>query len=318
MNNWKLKLRLFLTPILLFGLLYILLMIIGSFLGIARYELMVLIGLVVIFIQYLLGPKIVESTMNVKYLSRTEAPELHRIIEELSVSAGIPKPKVAISNIDIPNAFAFGRTKKDGRVCVTQGLLNLLDIDELRAVLGHEISHIKHNDMIVMTFISAVPLICYYIALSTLFSRNDNSAIYAVGFLAFIFYLLGQLLVLFISRVREYYADEGSVNMGSRPEHLASALYKLVYGSATANEDEVKSIEGVKAFFANDISSAGKEIESLSALDLDKNGAISYDELSNLRNRKTNISTSDKFMELLSTHPNMLKRIKRLSELENN
>lgn len=293
-------------------------MIIGSFLGIARYELMVLIGLVVIFIQYLLGPKIVESTMNVKYLSRTEAPELHRIIEELSVSAGIPKPKVAISNIDIPNAFAFGRTKKDGRVCVTQGLLNLLDIDELRAVLGHEISHIKHNDMIVMTFISAVPLICYYIALSTLFSRNDNSAIYAVGFLAFIFYLLGQLLVLFISRVREYYADEGSVNMGSRPEHLASALYKLVYGSATANEDEVKSIEGVKAFFANDISSAGKEIESLSALDLDKNGAISYDELSNLRNRKTNISTSDKFMELLSTHPNMLKRIKRLSELENN
>jgi len=267
-----------------------------------------------VLLQYLIGPKIVQATMKVKYVSETEAPELHSMISDLAMSAGIPKPKVGISEIDVPNAFAFGRTKKDGRVCVTRGILNTLNKEELKAVLAHEISHINHNDMIVMTLVSAVPLICYYIAFAFFFSGDREGGGAIIGILAFVAYLLGQLIVLFISRTREYYADQGSIELGGQPEKLASALYKLVYGSATASEEKVKEIQGTKAFFLNDVSVAGNEIKELAELDIDRDGAISASELSQLKYKKINLRTSDKLMEAFSTHPNMLKRIERLAE----
>ena len=158
-------------------------------------------------------------------------------------------------------------------------------------------------------------LICYYIFISTLFSRNNNGGGAIVGIAALGAYLVGQLLVLFVSRSREYYADQGSVELGGKPHKLASALYKLVYGSATANKDEVKEVEGLKAFFVNDISDAGNEINDLQQLDVNMDGVISEEELSRLRYSDTNIGTGQSLMELLSTHPNMVKRVKRLSEL---
>ncbi len=206
--------------------------------------------------------------------------------------------------------------KKDGRVCVTRGILNILDEEELKAVLGHEISHIRHNDMAVMTLISVVPLICYWIFISTLFGDSDSDA-GVIGIVALVGYLLGQLLVLFVSRVREYYADQGSVEIGGKPHKLASALYKLVYGSVNLDKRQVKEVEGVKAFFVNDISDAHNEISDLEQLDLDMDGSISEMELAELRNMKTSIGTGSKIMELLSTHPNMVKRVKRLAELSN-
>lgn len=315
LDTWKLKLRLGLVSAFLFGMLYILMIIVGQFLGIHSYQIYFVMGLLVLLVQYLLGPKIVESTMGVRYLSESEAPELHRIVGELANAAGIPKPKVGVSNSTVPNAFAFGRTKRDGRVCVTQGILNILEVEELKAVLGHEIAHIKNNDMAITTLVSAIPLLCYYLGMSILFSDNDNGLAYLVGILALIAYFLGQLLVLLISRIREYYADQGSVELGSRPEHLASALYKLVYGSATANEEDLKAIDGVKAFFVNDINDAKNEINDLADLDINRDGRIDYEELKNLKYAKTNISFQDKVTEALSTHPNMVKRIKRLSEM---
>jgi heat shock protein HtpX len=253
--------------------------------------------------------------MHVKYVTEHEAPNLHAIVEDLAMKAGIPKPRVGVAEINIPNAFAFGRSKGDARICVTRGILKLLDKEELEAVLGHEMSHVKHNDMAVMTLISVVPLICYYIFISTLFSRNNNGGGAIVGIAALGAYLVGQLLVLFVSRSREYYADQGSVELGGKPHKLASALYKLVYGSATANKDEVKEVEGLKAFFVNDISDAGNEINDLQQLDVNMDGVISEEELSRLRYSDTNIGTGQSLMELLSTHPNMVKRVKRLSEL---
>ncbi len=153
--------------------------------------------------------------------------------------------------------------------------------------------------------------------LSFLFSGNRNNGGYGVviGLGAFGAYILGQLLVLFISRTREYYADQGSVELGGKPHKLASALYKLVYGFATASEDSVKEVEGLKAFFVNDISDAGNEINDLQQLDIDRNGVITEEELSRLRYSDTHISKGQSIMELLSTHPNMVKRVKRLSEL---
>ncbi|MCC7558629.1 MAG: M48 family metalloprotease, partial [Methanobacteriaceae archaeon] len=189
--------------------------------------------------------------------------------------------------------------------------------DELKAVLGHEISHIRHMDMMVMTLLSVVPLICYYIFISTLFSggRNREGGAALIGVAALAGYILGNLLVLFVSRVREYYADQGSVELGNPPHKLASALYKLVYGSAAANKDEIKEVEGIKAFFVNDISDAGNEISDLRQLDMDMDGVISESELSRLKYSETKVSLSHKVMEIMSTHPNMVKRIKKLSEL---
>lgn len=315
LNSWGLRIRLWLSMILLFGLVFVILSLAGTLLGYGGYQLYAIIGLGVIFLQYLIGPSIVQSTMKVQYVSESEAPELHRMVSELAMAAGIPKPKVGISETDVPNAFAFGRTKKDGRVCVTRGILNTLNEEELKAVLAHEISHINHNDMAVMTLVSAVPLICYYIALSFIFSgdnREGGGAI--IGILAFVAYLLGQLIVLFISRTREYYADQGSIEIGGQPDKLASALYKLVYGSAAADNEKVKEIQGSKAFFLNDVSVAGNEIKELSELDIDRDGSISASELSQLKYKKINLKTTDKLMETFSTHPNMLKRIERLAE----
>jgi heat shock protein HtpX len=176
-------------------------------------------------------------------------------------------------------------------------------------------SHINHSDMIVMTLISVVPLICYYIFISMLFQERDNGYGVIIGIAALGAYLVGQLLVLFVSRAREYYADQGSVELGCKPHKLASALYKLVYGSATSNKDELKEVEGLKAFFVNDITDARNEINDLQQLDVDLDGKISEEELSRLRYSDTKIGAGSTIMELLSTHPNMVKRVKRLSEL---
>lgn len=315
MRRFLLTLRIWLATALLFGILYAIITVICTYLGFGTPLIFAMLAVVVVFAQYLVGPIIVEKTMGVHYVSPQEAPKLHAMVDELTMNAGIPKPKVGISEINVPNAFAFGKTKKDGRVCVTRGILNILDEEELKAVLGHEISHIRHNDMAVMTLISVVPLLCYWIFISTIFSGDGDSDAGIIGVVALVGYLLGQLLVLFVSRVREYYADQGSVEIGGKPHKLASALYKLVYGSANLDKREVKEVEGVKAFFVNDISDASNEISDLKQIDINMDGIISEAELSELRYTKTRIGTGSKIMELLSTHPNMVKRIKRLAEL---
>jgi heat shock protein HtpX len=316
MRKFMLTLRLWLATIILFGILYAIIGIISTYFGLSSPLFFAILAVVVVLGQYLLGPKMVEAVMHVHYVSPEEAPQLHAMVEELAMNANIPQPRVGIAEVNIPNAFAFGRSKKDGRVCVTRGILNLLDEEELKAVLGHEISHIRHQDMAVMTLISVVPLICYYIFISTLFSDGDSdSGAGIIGLVALAGYILGNLLVLFVSRVREYYADEGSVEIGGKPHKLASALYKLVYGTASIDKDQIKQVEGVKAFFVNDISDARNEISDLQQLDQNLDGVISQEELAQLRDTPLRIGTGSKVMELLSTHPNMVKRIKRLSEM---
>lgn len=314
LGTLKLTMRLYLAIALLFFLLYVIITLVGYFLGFGGPTLYAIFAVVIIIGQYLLGPKLVEMSMRVRYVSPQEAPKLHAMIEDLAMKAGIPKPKVGISEVNIPNAFAFGRTKGDGRVCVTRGILQILDEGELRAVLGHELSHINHRDMAVITMISAVPLIFYYIFISTLFSGGRNDEAGLIGVVALLGYFLSQLIVLFVSRVREYYADQGSIELGNPPHELASALYKLTYTSAVADKKEVKEVEGVKAFFVNDISSAGDVVSDLKQLDINMDGKISETELDELKYSRTKISTGSRVMELLSTHPNMVKRVKRLAE----
>jgi heat shock protein HtpX len=298
----------------LFGILYLVIAIIGQ--GTVIFNLA--LTLVILLIQYFISPYIVQWTMRVRYVSEDEEPELHRIIEELAEKAGIPKPKVGISDMPIANAFAFGRSVRDGRVAVTQELMDMLDRDELKAVLGHEISHIRHRDMIITTLVSVIPMVLYNLAWLFMWGfggdSEDRGSSVLIGLLFMVLYFISNLLVLAISRVREYMADYGSVELGNPPEKLASALYKLVYSSARKSEKELATTASVKAFFLNDPNSAVDEIRDLAQLDMNKNFSIDRSELEFLKSARVKISLGEKIMELMATHPNMLKRIKKLSE----
>lgn len=318
-----LKGRMYLLVALLFGILYGVITGIGIWAGAGNVTFYIILAFAFLGLQYLVGPSIVARTMKVKWVSGKEAPELHRMMTELAEKAHLSKPRVGISQLRIPNAFAFGRTQRDGRICVTRGLLNLLSEDELRAVLGHEMSHIKNRDMLVITLLSGIPLVMYWIAWSFMLGgafggRRQGGGGYAalIGLGAFLLYFITNLLVLYGSRIREYSADLGSVQLGGMPHQLASALYKLVYGNARLRgSEELKRVEGVKAFFLNDPSRAWNEIRELSQVDRDMSGTIDYDELMELRQKKVRLRRSEKMMELFSSHPNALKRVKHLSTL---
>ncbi|MCK9603681.1 MAG: zinc metalloprotease HtpX [Candidatus Omnitrophica bacterium] len=312
-----LQLRMWILMTILFAIVYAIVVMIGTYLGISNFYFYLIISLVMMFIQYMIGPKIVEWTMHVKYIKREENPRLYQMVESLSHRANMPMPRVCIAQVPLPNAFAFGRSIKDGRVCVTEGILKLLDEEELKAVLGHELSHLKNRDVLTITLLSVIPMIMYRLAWQFLFfgrrrdERGSNTVL--IGIAAFIFYFITNLLVLYASRIREYFADRGSILLGNRPQALASSLYKLVYGAAITDKESLKEVEGLKAFFVNDPSRALSEIKELRQLDLDKSGTIDARELEALRNKKVRLNFGDRLLELLSTHPNMLKRIKHLS-----
>lgn len=317
-----LRIRMYLLMALFFAIIYAVLSMAGFYLGMRGWPFYLVLSLVMMLIQYMIGPKIVEWSMRVRYLKESEYPEIHEMVRSLAAAANIPAPKIGIADMPIPNAFAYGRTVKDSRICVTQGIIGLLDKEELKAVLGHEMSHVKNRDVLTITLLSVIPMILYRIAWQFLFfgdrrERGGGANTALVGFVAFLFYFVTNLLVLYASRVREYFADKGSVDLGNNPSRLASALYKLVYGSARMPKEALKDVEGMKAFFANDPSRALEEFKDLRALDLDKSGTISPAELDELQDREIRLKLSDKIFELLSTHPNMLKRIKRLSNWQN-
>ncbi len=319
-GTWKLRLRLWAVMLLMFAIVFTIVNLAFNFtgyrFGIGGYF---LISIVIILIQYLAGPSIVKHTMKVVQVSADEEPRIHQMVEEMSKKAGIPKPKVGISQVNIPNAFAYGRSKHSGHIAVTAPIVNLLDDDELKAVIGHEIGHIKHNDMIVTTVISVLPMICYYIALSFLFSRSDDDnagVMIIIGIVGYLAYLLGQILVLFVSRVREYYADQASVEFGNKPSSLVSGLYKLSYGASRANEKTIKDVNTVRAFFANDIRQGERDVACFQQIDFDNDGKISDEDLKKFYNAEIVNSFSDNFAEIFSTHPDSLKRARRLAELE--
>ncbi|MBZ1348328.1 MAG: M48 family metalloprotease [Candidatus Nealsonbacteria bacterium] len=320
-----LQIKMWLLVALLFGILYGVITGIGSYLGIGNASVYIILAFLFMGFQYWFGPSMVSMIMRIRYVSEKEEPELHRQITELSQKAGIPKPKIGISQISIPNAFAFGRTMRDGRVCVTQGIRGLLNQNELKAVLGHEIAHLKHRDMMIITLISVIPLILYWVAFNLMwggaFGRQRGGYAVLIGLGAMALYFLTNLLVLYGSRIREYYADERSVKLGNNPHYLASALYKLVYSSAQAKktrqgQEELKRVGAIKAFFLNDVSRAWNEVKELKEVDKDLSGTIDQNELLALRTKKTKLTKAEKIMEIFTTHPNTLKRIKRLSAIQ--
>ncbi|RLF19483.1 MAG: protease [Thermoprotei archaeon] len=240
-------------------------------------------------ITYLLSDKIVLMMTRAKIVSEYEAPRLHRIVEIVARRAGIPKPKVAIVPSDVPNAFATGRGPSSAVVAVTRGALALFTDDELEAVIGHEISHIKHRDLFVATMAAVIASAVGWLAymarwgafVRAMGERDEESS--GIALIALIAAILAPIFALMIqmaiSREREYKADEGSAYITRKPLALISALEKI--------EREVRRRGGV----AMDVN------PSTSSLWI------------------VNPFRGSTLMELFSTHPPTWKRIERLKRL---
>ncbi|MBE3116572.1 M48 family metalloprotease, partial [Candidatus Bathyarchaeota archaeon] len=222
MNAWKLQLSMAATLAVIFGLTTLVFTVILTWAGIG-FDLMT-IGILVVVLnvaQWLLSPYLVGLIYKVKALPESDNPQLHQMVSDLSKKSGISKPQLMLSQIPLPNAFAYGSPLTGSRVAVTQGLLKSLDNGEVEAVLGHELGHLKHRDVQVMMVVSFLPALFYYIGYSLMLSGifgggerkngGGNNALIGIFFMAFSWILT--LFTLYLSRLREYYADRHSVSV---------------------------------------------------------------------------------------------------------
>ncbi|MBI5679819.1 MAG: zinc metalloprotease HtpX [Methanobacterium sp.] len=270
----------FLTGLLI-GIGYL----IGSFfkVGILGALIFFLFAIALNFASYFYSDKIVLKMYGARIVSEEEAPELHSIVEELAMNAGIPKPKVAIVENSTPNAFATGRNPQNAVVAVTTGILNLLNKDELEGVIGHELGHVKNRDILISavaaTIAGAIIIVADYARFFAIFGGGDDAegiiGIIAMTILAPIAAIMVQFA---ISRSREYKADESGAQISGNPLALADALNKLQM--------------------------------SVNTKPMDANPATAHMFIVNPFGGK-----SKTLLNLFSTHPPMDKRIKRLEEL---
>jgi len=286
------------------------------------------IALFILF-QYLVGPAIVAATARLHYLKPGENPWLESTVKELAEKSGVPMPKVATVPNNTPNAFVFGRSASSATLAVHDGLLRNLNQDEVRGVIAHELGHVKHRDFIVMTVLSALPLIAYIIAqfafragVVSSYSRGRNKegnagvALIAVGAISFIVYIITFLAVRRLSRLREHYADAYSAYLTGSPRSLESGLAKITYGLSISP----KAPEGARAFYIGDPAQAKQEIQQIMEnkddCDLDKDGVLDERELQ-LAMEKESKSTWVTMNSWFATHPPTFKRILLLREIEN-
>src|SRR5213080_2416288 len=231
-----LSLRMLFTSFLL-GLLYVVFAIVlfqYLYVGLVPM-LLIVIGLA--FFQYYTSDKLALRAAGAKIVERDEAPELHDVVERLCAMADLPKPKVAIVDTDVPNAFATGRSPKHAAVAVTRGLWQRLEPQEIEGVLAHELSHVANRDVLIMTIASFFAMLAGLLTRFGLYggmfggggrSRDNNGVpVWLIVLLvSVVTYFLSQILILALSRYREFAADRGSALITGAPEHLMSALQK--------------------------------------------------------------------------------------------
>ncbi len=278
-----------------------------------------------ILFQYVVGPTIVAATTRLHYLKSGENPWLESTVKELADKSEIPLPRLATVPDKTPNAFTFGRTTSSATLAVHDGLLEQLNENEIKGVIAHELGHIKHKDYIVMTVLSALPLIAYLIAQVALQAgmysggrRNkDNSgaALLIIGGIAFAIYIITFLIVMRLSRLREHYADAYSAYVTGSPRELESALAKITYGLSISP----KAPQGARAFYIEDPGAARQEIQHImeqkDKYDLDRDGVLDERELEMAMEKEAK-STWAQMNSLFATHPPTFKRILLLKEIE--
>src|SRR3954447_7329539 len=207
--------------------------------------------------QIFLSDKIGLAAMGAKEVSPEEAPGLHAMIERLCIQADLPKPKIAVADTQMPNAFAMGRSPKNATVCATTGIMQMLPPHELEAVMAHELTHVKNRDVLVMTVASFFATIAAMITQFGFFfggGWGDSDEDSGPGFLVVLLvsvavYVISFFLMLALSRYREFAADRGSALITGRPSALASALVRISRGIEAAPEQDLRAAQQLSAFF---------------------------------------------------------------------
>ena len=279
--------------------------------------------IVVIFniIQWLMAPYLIDALYRVKEVKPQEDPALHEMVERLSKKSRIKKPKLMKAKMSIPNAFAYSSPLTGSRVAVTTGLLKTLETEEVEAVIGHELGHLKHRDVQVMMFVSILPAIFYFIGysmlLSSMFNRRgsrDSGGATIIGIASILLYWILTLFTLYLSRIREYYADRHSASIvedGSRK--LSEGLAKIVKSTNNTKRGR-KNKGGSNSFKALFISDPDRSEIDAAALKQLGSGMGDRRFVETVLRRK--ITTFDRIMEIFSTHPNIVKRLRTLQELD--
>jgi heat shock protein HtpX len=243
-----------LLTMLLLGLLYVALIAALLYAGTGAIAMLVIVAGLALA-QLFLSDKIALRAMGAREVSPSEAPGLHALIERLCVQADLPKPKVAIADTHVPNAFAMGRSRKAATVCVTTGLLQLLEPHELEGVIAHELAHVLHRDVLIMTVASFFASIAAMVVQFAPFlggSRDregGHPAFIVVLLVSVVVYLLSFVLMLALSRHREFVADRGAAVMTGRPSALSSALMKISGAMSRVPDRDLRVAAEMNAFF---------------------------------------------------------------------
>ena len=211
--------------------------------------------------QFWLSDRMVLASMRAKIVTPEQEPQLHRIVERLAGTAGVAKPRVAVAQLAVPNAFASGRSAKSATISVTTGLRSLLNERELEAVLAHEMCHIKHRDVVVMTYASFFAVVAsslmsmfFWMGLFGGFhgrrgGGSNGGAILVAYVLTAVVWFLSQMLLAALSRYREFAADRGAAILTERPGDLASALTRIHGSLRRVPENDLRKAESMNAFF---------------------------------------------------------------------
>lgn len=282
--------RMYFTMFLL-GILYAFFVLVMLALGVDLIFVGAIVGIMAL-VQFFLSDRLIIWSTGAKIVSREQEPELHAMVERLAQRAGMPMPQVAIMRNSVPNAFATGRNPKKALVAVTTGIRERLSDRELEAVLGHELSHVRNRDMLVLAIASFFVMLTSFLMQMFFFSmlfggmssdRRDNNggALVLVYLVTFVVYFVGQLLVLALTRYREFDADHGGAELTGDPGSLASALEKITGSLGRIPEKDLRHVQGANAFMIAPLALKGGS-----------------------------------GLNLFSTHPPVEERIRRLRELE--
>ena len=241
----------------LIGLLYV--VFVGALLALLRgsWPIILVIAGILFVAQFWFSDRIAAFSMGAREVTPEQAPELHGVVDRICALADLPKPKVAIADSDIPNAFATGRNQKNTVVCATTGLLRRLEPDELEGVIAHELSHVAHKDVAVMTIASFLGILAGVITRIGLWGgfrrggRDANAALIAilVPLVSAVVYAISFLLTRMLSRYRELSADRSAALLTGRPSSLASALTKVSGQIAAIPSEDLRKSQPFNAFY---------------------------------------------------------------------
>ena len=304
-----------LTVTCLYGLLSAIIILIAYLTGL-DVSMAIYISMAIIVIQFLVAPWLTDLTMRWFYKAKfdEQIPDyLKEFIEDICKKYNMKYPKVGIIHDGAPNAFTYGRFKNDARIVLTDGIFELLTEDEVKAVVAHELGHVVHYDMLVMTAVQIIPLIFYAIYEAATDMDADDSdnakAKLSISAIAYVLYIISQYLILWLSRTREYKADAFSVDETKKPSTLAEALVKIGFGLSTSSSTAKHSVSKNNALGIFDV----KASKAMTICSVEK-GKVSKDKIKNAMKWEL-WNPWAKWYELNSTHPLISKRLKAISAL---